>query len=82
MFSASVSENGDASVQVNYTLQKFRDYKVGSFIFEKERDYLLSKGIKRIVYNKVTNKNHLDFLKVMGFTKETVNERDSYIKDL
>jgi hypothetical protein len=82
LFSASVSENGDARVQVNYTLQKFRDYKVGSFIFEKERDYLLSKGIKRIVYNKVDNKNHLDFLKVMGFTRETIHDRDSYVRDL
>lgn len=82
MFSANVSENGDASVHLNYTLQKFRDYKVGSYIFEKEKDYLLSKAVKRIVYKKIDNKNHLNFLKVMGFTKELIDERECYVKKL
>ncbi|RYF88222.1 MAG: hypothetical protein EOO03_08900, partial [Chitinophagaceae bacterium] len=36
MFSASIGPNGDAYVQLNYTPQKFRDFKVGSYIFEKE----------------------------------------------
>jgi hypothetical protein len=39
MFSASVFPNGDAFVDLNYTLQKFRDYKIGSFIFEKEKRF-------------------------------------------
>lgn len=82
MFSASISENGDAHVHLNYTLQKFRDYKVGSFIFEKERDFLISKSIKRIVYNKVKNKAHLNFLKVMGFRKENIDSRECYVKKL
>ena len=82
MFSANISENGDASVHLNYTLQKFRDYKVGSYIFEKEKDYLLSKAVKRIVYKKIDNKNHLNFLKVMGFTKELIDERECYVKKL
>ncbi len=82
MFSATISQNGDALVQLNYTLQKFRDYKVGSYIFEKERDYLLSKGISRIVYQQVDNLNHLSFLKVMGFNKEMIEERECYVKKL
>jgi len=82
MFSAAVSSNGDASVELNYTLQKFRDFKIGSFIFEKEREYLISKGIKRIVYHQVTNKSHLSFLKVMGFTKETIDNTACYVKGL
>jgi hypothetical protein len=82
MFSASLSPNGDAFVELNYTLQKFRDYKVGSFIFDKENDFLLSKGIKRIVYTQVDNKNHLDFLKVMGFTKEQIMGRECFVKQV
>lgn len=82
IFSASVSPNGDALVSLNYTLQKYRDYKVGSFIFEKEKDYLLSKGVKRIVYNEVINKGHLDFLKVSGFTLQNINGKECYAKDL
>lgn len=70
IFSTVLSVNGDAEVLLNYTVEKYRDYKVGSFIFEKEKDYLVSKGIKRIVYKKVSNTKHEKFLKVMGFNKE------------
>ncbi|MEO7047662.1 MAG: hypothetical protein ABI091_20355 [Ferruginibacter sp.] len=69
IFSASLSEGGDANVLINFTVEKYRDYKIGTFIFEKERDYLISKGVKRIVYDKVSNVKHAKFLKVMGFTK-------------
>lgn len=82
MFSASVSQDGDATVLLNYTIEKYRDYKVGTFIFEKERHFLTEKGIKRIVYTKVYNKKHNDFLKVMGFVPETINNTACMIKKL
>ncbi len=82
IFSAAVSADGDAEVLLNYTLQKYRDYKVGTFIFEREKDYLIEKGIKRIVYLNVQNKNHEEFLKVMGFKKEMVNKKECFVKDL
>lgn len=78
MFSAVLQPNGDAEVELNYTLKKYRDYKVGTYIFENERDYLVAKGVKRIVYHRVSNKNHLRFLEVMGFS----NENGRYIKVL
>jgi hypothetical protein len=82
MFSAHVSADGDAIVTLNYTLEKYRDYKVGTYIFEKERDHLLKKGIKRIVYTKVVNKNHRQFLTVMGFRKEAHGSDEYFIKNL
>jgi hypothetical protein len=82
MFSASISPDGDATVALNYTLQKYRDYKIGTYIFEKERDHLIEKGIKRIVYKKVSNKNHRDFLTIMGFKKETAGNDEYFIKSL
>ena len=78
LFSAALSPEGDATVIINYTVPKYRDYKIGKFIFEKEKKFLLSKGVKRIVYEKVHNKNHEKFLLVYGFTK--IGER--YIKEL
>jgi hypothetical protein len=70
IFSAALKPNGDAEVVINYTTQKYRDYKVGTFIFEKEHDFMVSKGVKRIVYKNVPNKKHLRFLEVMGFAKD------------
>ena len=67
IFSAEVLDNGDAVVALNYTAKKYRDFKVGKFIFEKEKQYLISKGIKRIVYKYAANKNHIHYLKTLGF---------------
>lgn len=80
MFSAKVLANGDAVVALNYTLQKYRDYKVGTYIFEKERDFLIANGVKRIVYTGVANKNHKKFLGVMGFEEKVVDGRNCYVK--
>lgn len=82
MFSADVSPSGDATVVLNYTLQQYRDYKVGTYIFEKEKDFLIANGVKRIVYTPVSNKNHQKFLTVMGFTKEMVNNTECFVKSL
>ncbi|MBX2888880.1 MAG: hypothetical protein KF829_09575 [Ferruginibacter sp.] len=71
MFCAELKENGDAHVLLNFTPQRYRDFKVGKFIFEREHDFLVSKGIKRIVYTITPFYEHQRFLKVMGFTKGT-----------
>lgn len=70
IFVTQLSSNGKAIVKINYTVPKYRDYKVGRFIFEQERDFLHSKGVKEIVYEKIKNTQHERFLKVMGFEKE------------
>ena len=70
IFSAHISPEGDACISVNYTTAKYRDYKVGRFIFEKEKAFLHAKGVKRLVYKTVSNKAHIIFLKKMGFEKE------------
>ena len=67
IFSAQLLENGDAVVVLNYTTKKYRDYKVGKFIFEREKQYLISKGIERIVYKNADNKSHMHYLKTLGF---------------
>lgn len=82
MFSADVSASGDATVVLNYTLQKYRDYKVGTYIFEKEKDFLIASGVKRIVYTSVANRNHEKFLGIMGFSKEMVNNKECFVKQL
>lgn len=78
IFVATLCEEGTAEVQLNYTVPKYRDYKVGRFIFEKEKAFLLSKGVKTLVYKNVSNKSHLRFLKVMGFEEKP----EGYAKSL
>lgn len=70
MFSATVTPAGEALVHINFTVEKFRDYKVGRFLFKQEKQYLQDKGIRKIVYRQMPNAKHIGFLKVMGFVKE------------
>ncbi|MEO7312990.1 MAG: hypothetical protein ABIX01_21570 [Chitinophagaceae bacterium] len=70
IFVARLAENGRATVEVNYTVPNYRDFKVGRFIFDKEKEYLLSQGVRQIVYDQVAHKNHEHFIKVMGFEQQ------------
>ena len=80
LFVATVNANGDAFVKINYTVPKYRDYKVGRFLFDEGKEFLHNKGIKRIIYTQVTNKQHEKFLKVIGFKKESYGSAACYMK--
>ena len=82
IFVAQISLEGIAFVKINYTVPKYRDFKVGRFIFEKENKYLRSKGIKQIVYKEVINKNHIQFLKIMKFKKVIIDGNKCYTKEI
>ena len=80
LFVATVNTNGDAFVKINYTVPKYRDYKVGRFLFDEGKEFLNTRGIKRIIYIQVSNLQHEKFLKVMGFKKERFETADCYMK--
>ncbi|GAA4341347.1 hypothetical protein [Flaviaesturariibacter amylovorans] len=79
LFVATVEEDGTALVRVNYTVPKYRDYKVGRFLFDKGRNFLLRQNVRRVVYDSVTHANHADFLRKMGFTSP---DGKRYVKEL
>jgi hypothetical protein len=81
LFVATVNTNGDAIVKINYTVPKYRDYKIGRFLFDEGKEFLHSKGIKRIIYIQVPNAQHEKFLKVMGFKKERFEATNCYMKN-
>lgn len=82
IFVATIDTKGNATVHINYTIPQYRDYKVGRFIFEKEKKYLQANNIKNVVYTQVHNKQHLEFLQVMGFTQQQINGQSCWVKNL
>jgi len=82
MFVAELTEDGTAIVKINYTVPRYRDYKVGKFIFDRENKYLVSKGVRRLIYQSVFNKKHEKFIQVMGFKKEKINDSLLFVKQL
>lgn len=82
IFLAHLNEDGYAVVEINYTVVNYRDYKVGRFIFDKEKEYLILLGIRHIVYQEVFNTSHRHFIKAMGFTQQMWNGNTCWIKSL
>jgi hypothetical protein len=82
IFVAQVAEQGTGVVRINYTVPRYRDYKVGRFIFEREKKYLISKGMTKLVYKKVHNKSHKSFLETMGFTNDDFCGEMCFVKEL
>ncbi|MBK8611015.1 MAG: YgjV family protein [Chitinophagaceae bacterium] len=82
IFVAAVDKDGNAFVKINYTVPKYRDYKVGRFLFDEGKSFLIDKGIKNIVYTEVSNQKHLNFLRVMGFQKKIMDNQPCYIKNI
>ncbi len=82
IFVLKTDGDGNAFVNINYTVPKYRDYKVGRFLFEEGRDYMKNKGIRKIIYTYVHNKKHERFLRIIGFKHEKVGDRICLVKDL
>lgn len=82
IFSAKPAPDGKAEVVIDYTVERYRDYKTGRFIFDTEKDYLASKGLKSLYYTRVDNPKHEKFLQVMGFKKEKKGDDFVYTRYL
>ncbi len=82
IFIATVDEQGNAFVKINYTVPKYRDFKVGRFLFEEGKEFLEARGIKTIIYKEVHNLKHEKFIQIMGFQKEAIGNDSCYSKHL
>ena len=80
IFIASLDEEGNALVKINYTVPKYRDFKIGKYIFDEEKKILMTKGAKTILYKNLTHKGHINFLRKMNFTSQEQN--NSFSKKL
>ena len=65
----------------DYVIPLFRDFKMGSFIFGKQKVYFLSKGYNRFVVF-TENIDHIRYIKKMGFIEAKLNGKTGYTKDI
>jgi hypothetical protein len=70
--------NGKAEVILDYALRDYRDFKIGSFIFDDKSAVLINKGIQVLTAHS-TIPGHVRYLRQMGFFQQ--NE-DFFIKEL
>ncbi len=82
IFSAKKDAAGNAEVILNYTVPKYRDFKVGRYIFDSEKDFLLSKGVRKVYYRKIANEKHKRFLEVTGFSTDEINDQPCIARNI
>lgn len=71
-------QGNKGTVQLDYALKDYRDFKIGSFIFDDNADQLVSHGIEYIETQSQIPE-HIRYLIQIGFTR---NENNSFVKQL
>jgi hypothetical protein len=68
-------------IKLDYAIPQYRDFKLGVFLFEGQKDYFTERGFtKFIVFTE--EKSHTKYLNKMGFIESKLNERTCFIKEL
>lgn len=74
-------DNHSLEIIFDYVIPLFRDFKIGSFVFGKQKVYFLSKGYNRFVVF-TENKDHVRYIKKMGFVETKLNGKLGYTKEI
>jgi len=69
-------DNETFEILIDYVTPSYRDFKIGNFLYETQKQYFTEQGYKKIV-TKPGNEKHQAYLTKMGFEKG-----DIYIKTL
>jgi len=78
VFICSDAGDGALNIELDFVTPRYRDFRVGSYIFEHEKEYFLTKGFNRLVCS-YKNNAHIDYIKKMGFIKQ-IDSENIYVK--
>jgi len=81
IFVCNEYDNHSLEIVFDYVIPLFRDFKIGSFVFGKQKLYFLSKGYNRFV---VFSENliHVKYLVKMGFVETKLDGKIGYTKEI
>lgn len=81
IFIASQEDETTLKIDLDFVTPEYRDFKVGTYIYEKNQQYFLNQGYHRLV-SYATNPKHGAYLEKMGFEKTVLNGTPCYLKRL
>ena len=67
-------------IKLDYVIPQYRDFKIGNFVFESQKDYFLDSNYEGFIAF-TENKKHIDYVKKMGFVEDSSN-KGSYHKSI
>lgn len=69
--------SGSLRIELDYVVPQYRDFKLGSYLFDTKQDEFQKLGYKEYIVT-TENKDHIRYIKKMGFTFD--QERQVYSK--
>ncbi|RXJ02168.1 hypothetical protein DS745_07165 [Anaerobacillus alkaliphilus] len=81
VFLGSKHDENTLEVVLDFVIPEYRDFKIGSFIYEDSKGLFLDKGYKRLISYSSTVE-HIDYLRKMGFEEKVENGSKYFEKRL
>lgn len=77
LLKGNLNKEGVLSVDLDFVLPEYRDFKIGSFLYDEKLDFFRKEGVKMIVASSGSEK-HNEYLEEMGF----IRNHETYILNL
>ena len=68
-------------VELDFVTPEYRDFKIGNYIYVKQKDYFLEHGYSRLICFS-SNTAHIKYLKKMGFSENMPGGNTGFVKEL
>lgn len=81
VFIASKVNNETLLVELDFAIPEYRDFKIGKYLFDDQKEYFYNIGIKEI-RARAMNKYHAKYLYKMGFILNKENSNDLFVKTI
>lgn len=81
VFSASEYDKESLLIDLDYVMPEYRDFKIGTFIFEHNEQYFREKGYKRLV-GYASNEKQNSYMKRMGFRETEENGQRLLVRNI
>ena len=72
VFLGSKHDENTLKVELDFVIPEYRDFKIGSFVYEESKDHFLDKGYNRLI-SYSSYDEHIDYLRKMGFEEKEEN---------
>jgi GNAT superfamily N-acetyltransferase len=81
IFIASEKDSSTLKVDFDFVIPEYRDFKIGSFIYEHSKGYFLERGYTRFI-SFTSNTKHIKYLKKMHFKEVWENGSIYFVKSI
>lgn len=76
-----VADDETLEIMIDYVVPAYRDFKVGKFLYDNQKDFFIEQGYKKLISRPI-NEKHQDYFRKMGFSKQQINDKSYYVKEL